>query len=100
VLELDDVLALDLLVQGRPREQPDLGDIWLAVEVSAVIDRGDVERVQRRAAQLRKAGLRAVPLVAGEALTQGATELLREAPVVLLLDGRSDGWETALAALV
>ncbi len=98
-LEFNDVLALDLIVRGHPREQPDLGDVWLAVEVSAVIDQGDVERAQRRASLLRKAGLRAVPLVAGEALTQGATDLVRETPVVLLLDGRSDGWEAALAAL-
>ena len=96
--ELDDLLELDLLVQGRPRERPELGDVWLAVEVSSVVDKGDVERAQQRAALLCKAGYRAVPVVAGDALTQGATELVRDAPVVLLLDGRSKGWEPALAA--
>ena len=98
-LELDDLLALDLLVQGRPREQADLDDVWLAVEVSSVVDQGDVERALRRAGLLRKAGLRAVPLVAGETLTQGAAEVLQDAPIVLMLDGRCEGWKSALAAL-
>ena len=97
-LEFDDLLALDLLVQGRPREHADMDEVWLAIEVSSVVDQGDVERSQRRAALLRKAGYRAVPLVAGDTVTQGASEMLQDAPVVLLLDGSSDGWEVALAA--
>ena len=97
--ELDDLLELDLLVQGRPRERPELGDVWLAVEVSSVVDKGDVERAQRRAALLCKAGFRAAPLVAGEAQTQGATGLGETAPIVVMVDGHSEGWEAALAAL-
>ena len=97
--ELDDLLELDLLVQGRPRERPELGDVWLAVEVSSVVDKGDVERAQRRAALLCKAGYRAAPLVAGEAQTQGATGLIETAPIVVMVDGQSEGWEAALAAL-
>jgi hypothetical protein len=69
------------------------------VEVSAVVDKEDVERADRRAALLRKAGLRAIPAVAGESMTQGATKLLQDLPVVMILDGRSEGWSQALAAI-
>ncbi|MEW6753907.1 MAG: hypothetical protein AB1505_23445 [Candidatus Latescibacterota bacterium] len=98
--ELVEVLQLDVLAVGRLRgaPTPEAGEVWLAVEVSAVIDRGDVERVERRTALLRKAGYRVVPVVAGEGLTQGATRLLQDVPVALVLDGRSQGWEEALAA--
>jgi hypothetical protein len=37
--------------------------------------------------------------VAGEGMTQGATELLQDLPVVMILDGRSEGWSQALAAI-
>jgi exonuclease VII large subunit len=98
--ELMEVLLIDVLASGRPREQSDgaIANIWLAIEVSAVIDRGDVERAQQRATLLRKAGYRAIPVVAGEGLTQGATALLQDAPVALVLDGRSEGWGRALAS--
>ena len=99
-MELVEVLNLDVLAVGRLRQPPtpDQPEVWLAVEVSAMIDRGDVERAQRRAALLRKAGYRAVPVVAGVGLTPEATELLKDVPVALVLDGRSQGWEQALAA--
>jgi hypothetical protein len=96
--ELNEIFWLDVLAHGRLRHAADAEpDVWLAVEVSGVIDRGDVERAERRAALLRKAGLRALPVVAGEGVTQGATALLRDSPVVLVLDGRSEGWERALS---
>jgi hypothetical protein len=96
--ELNEIFWLDVLAHGRLRHAADAEpDVWLAVEVSGVIDRGDVERAERRAALLRKAGLRALPVVAGEGVTQGATALLRDTPVVLVLDGRSEGWERALS---
>jgi hypothetical protein len=96
--ELQELLRLDVVITGTTRPPAPSREVWLAIEVSSVIDRDDVERAQRRAALLRKAGYRAAPVVAGEALTQGATELMQTAPVVLLLDGRSEGWEAALAA--
>lgn len=96
--ELEEVFWLGVLAHGRLRHAPDSSaDVWLAVEVSGVIDRGDVERADRRAALLRKAGLCALPVVAGEGVTQGATALLQDVPVVLVLDGRSEGWERALS---
>lgn len=94
--ELMEVLRLDLLVNGRLRDRPDAPEVWLAVEVAAVLDEADVERAQRRAALLRKAGYWAIPVVAGEGVNPGATALLQDASVVLVLDGRSQGWEEAL----
>lgn len=99
--ELQEVLLLDVLARGRSRPTlpPADQEVWVAVEVSAVVDRGDVERADRRAALLRQAGLHAIPAVAGEGITQGATELLQDLPVVMILDGRSEGWQQALAAI-
>jgi len=98
--ELVDVLLLDVLAVGRLRQapSPEQAEVWLAIEVAAVIDQDDVERAQRRAALLRKAGYQTIPVVAGEGVTPEATDALQDAPVVLVLNGRSEGWERALVA--
>jgi len=99
--ELHDLLQIDLLISGRPRaaEMGSDGEIWLAIEVSAVVDQGDVTRARQRAALLGKAGYRAIAAVAGQSLTEGAAALLQGTPTVQILDGRSQGWEEAFAAL-
>jgi len=94
--ELKDLLRLDLLVRGRPRHQPDAPEVWLAVEISSVIDRGDVERARRRAYLLRKAGYRAIPTVAGRELTQGAEDQTKEHRVLIVKDGSATYWDEAL----
>jgi multidrug efflux pump subunit AcrA (membrane-fusion protein) len=95
--ELEEVMRLDLLVRGNARKIADKPEVWLALEVSGAIDAEDVERVKRRTALLRKAGLRAVPVVAGEGVIPEATTRLEGAPIVLMLNGRSQGWELAFA---
>lgn len=97
--ELMELFETDVIAVGRLRQaRADASaEVWLAVEASAVIDQDDVERAQQRAALLRKIGYQAIPVVAGEGVTQEATEALRDSPVVLVLDGRSQGWEAALA---
>lgn len=95
--EVEEVMRLDLVVQGRARRIPENPEVWLALEISGAIDTEDVERVQRRAALLRKAGCRAVPVVAGEGVIPAATMRLEGMPIVLMLDGRSQGWEQAFA---
>ena len=97
--ELDDVLLVDLLVQGRPRSAPDGPEICLVLEVSGVVDRVDVERAQRRASLLQKIGFVTIAAVAGENYTRGANELLGDRAVVSFSNGRSHGWEAALAVL-
>ncbi len=98
--ELIDLLHADVLVSGVLRKPVEgtRPEVWLLVEVSAVVDRGDIERALRRAGLMKKAGFRCVAVVAGDSVTRGATELLRDAPVALMLNGRSNGWEFALAA--
>ncbi|HID64953.1 MAG TPA: hypothetical protein EYP49_19715 [Anaerolineae bacterium] len=97
--ELNEVLLLDLVVRGQPRLCPEIPEVWLAVDVSAVVDREDVERAQRRAALLRQAGYRAILVVGGERLTAGAEKEAGAVSVTVLQDGQVSGWEEALAAL-
>jgi hypothetical protein len=85
-------------VTGRPRLAPEASDVWLAIEVSARVDRGDVERARRRAGLLRRVGLRAVPVVAGEALTEGARHEAHRLAVAVVEEGRAENWDEALTA--
>ena len=96
--EFSDVLRLDLLLCGQPRLRPELTELWIAVEISAVVDQGDVERARRRAAHLRRAGYHAIPMVAGERLTLSAEDEVRRHRVAVLQDGRALLWEEALHA--
>jgi len=95
--QVEDVMNLDVLIEGRARWRPDKPQVWLAMEVSSVVDRNDVKRAQRRAALLREAGYRAIPAVAGERLTEGAEGLAKDSPIIIVEDGRSRGWERFLA---
>jgi len=97
---LESLLLLDVLVRGRAGRQPDAPEVWLALEVSAVVDRHDVERAQQRAALLRQAGYRAIPAVAGEEVTEGGQAAAREGAVLLVQDGRRQFWEEALAQVL
>ena len=57
------------------------------VEVSWMVDIGDVERAQRRAEVLMQRGLLAVPVVAGGEATQTAEQAAQQGECALLLDG-------------
>ncbi|MBL7062973.1 MAG: hypothetical protein ISS49_02035 [Anaerolineae bacterium] len=96
--EFRDLLRLDLLVRGRPRYREEAPEVWLAVEVSAVVDRHDVERALRRAGYLRQAGYCAIPTVTGERATEGAVREGETHKVLMLLDGQVVFWEEALDA--
>jgi|FLYL01.1.fsa_nt_gi hypothetical protein len=94
--EFYDLLQLDLLLRGQPRARPEISELWLTVEVSTGLDQGDVERAQRRAAVLRRAGYLALPVVAGDRLTQGAQEEVRRRHIAVVQDGMVSYWEDAL----
>ncbi len=94
--EVDDLRSLDLLVHGQPKEAAIGDELWLAVEVSKVIGRIDVERALRRAAMLRKAGYLTLPVVAGEEYTIGSDEAARDTGVVFVQDGATRFWDQAL----
>ena len=102
--EVDDLLPLDVLLRGRIRERDAQSgarpEVWLAMEISAVVDKGDVERAMRRAALLRKAGLLAIPTVAGETATEGASLNAELHHVFLLQDGQRLHWHEALTAVL
>jgi DNA repair exonuclease SbcCD ATPase subunit len=95
--EAEEAFAIDLLVRGTPRKKPELGEVWVAIEVSSVVDRYDVERAIRRAVLLHRVHPHVLPAVAGEGLTEGAEELARSEGVVIVRDGMVSGWEEAVA---
>ncbi len=98
--EFREVFLLDLVVSGQLRHDRTLPEVWLAVEISAVVDQDDVNRAQRRAMILRQAGYQAIPVVAGENVTPEAEAIARQQHVVMLQDGRIFQWEEALRTWV
>lgn len=97
--EMMDLFALDVLVRGQTRSTEAKGEeIWLAVEVSSVVDERDVQRAERRASLLRRAGLRAVPVAAGAQVNAEAESVAELLHVALMRDGVDQGWEQAYAA--
>jgi hypothetical protein len=95
--EVLDVLRLDLLVNGQWIARPDAPEVWLAVEVAAVLNEGDVARAWRRATLLRQAGLRALPVVAGEQITPDGEASARAQNVGVVQDGQGIFSEEAIA---
>lgn len=84
--ERRDLLRTDLVVEGR-REG---AAAFLVVEVSAVVDKGDVERAVRRAALLARAtGAPVVPVAAGEQILGEAEREAQAQGVWRVLDGRT-----------
>ena len=94
--EFDDLLLLDLLVMGKVRHAPESSEVWLAVEISSVIDGTDVARAVRRASLMRRAGYPTVPVVAGEEVTTKAEQSARDQNVVLMRNRRVNFWKEAL----
>ncbi|MCS7010193.1 MAG: hypothetical protein NZL98_02335, partial [Anaerolineales bacterium] len=98
--ELDHLLALDLLLSGRLNlpwaARIGVDEVWLAVEISAVVDRQDVERAWERAALLRRAGLQAFAVAAGHRWTEGAEQEAERKGVMLQKDGHIKFIEQAL----
>ncbi|MBI3913908.1 MAG: hypothetical protein HY327_06950 [Chloroflexi bacterium] len=101
--EVLDILRLDLLVNGRWRAHPEreskgeAPEVWLVIEVAAVLNEGDVARVWRRATLLRRAGYRAVPIVAGKQITAEALASARAQTVGVVQDGQGVLADEALA---
>jgi hypothetical protein len=70
--EFEEARRVDAVIRGRRAQ----GWLHLALEVSWVIDRGDVEQAVRRAEILTKALGKTWPAVAGRELTEGARETI------------------------
>lgn len=95
--EFDDIFRIDLVVAGKLRHVPDSPELLLAMEISSVVDRNDVSRAVHRASLLRKAGLHSVPVIAGEKVTEGASQTVREQNVAFVQDGHMELWNEAVA---
>ncbi|GIW95686.1 MAG: hypothetical protein KatS3mg110_3727 [Pirellulaceae bacterium] len=96
--EVCDILRTDVIVSGKPRNRPEVEEVWVAVEVSSVIDTTDVERVMRRSRLLARSGRPVVPVVAGKEITRAADEAARTEKVAVVRDGRISNWGEALTA--
>ncbi|HXF57687.1 MAG TPA: hypothetical protein VNO34_09005 [Actinomycetota bacterium] len=81
--EAIDIRRADVLAVGRR----DGVDVYLVVEVSWAIDQGDIERARTRAALLERAGVRALPVVAGQVIHPAIDEVARASGVWRVLDG-------------
>jgi hypothetical protein len=84
--EADEVALADLILRGR-RPQ-DNAEVYLVMEVSWTVGLPDVERVVQCAALLQRAGLVAVPVVAGTAVRPEAARRAQELHVWQLTDGQ------------
>ena len=72
-----------LLTDARARARDADGEVWVAVEVSATIDRHDVERARERAVIPARWHGRARGAVAGQAFTVGAEAALAADPALI-----------------
>ncbi len=82
--EIDQVLSADLIWTGKQRK----GDqqIVLVVEVSWLAEANDVTRAYERANIVQKAGMLAIPVVAGKAWTTEALDLAEERQALIVVD--------------
>jgi hypothetical protein len=94
--ELAELLLTDLILTGHLPTPAGSSEVWVVLEVSATVDRRDVERAQRRAALLRQVRYPTVAVAASTEATAGAQQAASEEGVALLRDGRIDGWQEAL----
>jgi hypothetical protein len=93
------VLNADLLWRG---ELWDTGEeVVLVLEASWMVHASDVERAVQRAEVLRRAGLKALPVTAGEEWPEQVEALALQERVVITRNGRVDdaSWQAALAGL-
>lgn len=96
--EVNELLLTDLVVRGRVARLPERPEVWLAVEISVVVDHQNVARAVRRAELLRRAGLPALPVVVGAGATLGAESEAGARGVAMLRDGTGRFWNEAIAA--
>ena len=98
--EFRDVFRLDLLATGQLRTSPDRPEVWLAIEISSVVDSNDVDRAWRRAGLIRRVTPLVLPVAAGDRVTSGAETAAHDQNVVLMTDGQAQFWDAAVAAWI
>jgi hypothetical protein len=97
--EYQSVLNADLLWSGKLWDTGE--EVVLVLEASWKVHESDVERAVQRAEVLRRAGLKALPVTAGEEWPEQVEALALRERVVITRDGRVDdaSWQAALASL-
>ncbi len=97
--EYQSVLNADLLWSGKLWDTGE--EVVLVLEASWKVHESDVERAVQRAEVLRRAGLKALPVTAGEEWPGQVEALALQERAVIAQDGRVDGasWQAALASL-
>ena len=98
--EFRDVFRLDLLATGQLRTSPDRPEVWLAIEISSVVDSNDVDRAWRRAELIRRVTPLVLPVAAGDRVTSGAETAAHDQNVVLMTDGQAQFWDAAISAWI
>ena len=97
--EYQSVLSADLLWIGKLWETGE--EVLLDLEASWKVHESDVERAAQRAEVLRRAGLKALPVTAGEEWPEQVEALALQERVVITRNGQVDdaSWQAALASL-
>jgi hypothetical protein len=97
--EYRSVLNADLLWSGKLWDTGE--EVVLVLEASWKVHENDVKRAVQRAEVLRRAGLKALPVTAGEEWPQQVEALALRELVVITQDGRVDdaSWQAALVSL-
>ena len=98
--EFRDAILLDLVATGQLRESPDRPEVWLAIEISSVVDNNDVDRAWRRAGLIRRVGPFVLPVAAGERVIPEAETAARNQNVVLMTDGQAQFWDAAISTWI
>jgi len=96
--ELKELFKLDILVKGKLWDTNQ--QILIAIEISSVVDKNDVNRVLKRCSLLLKAGYPTIPAVAGKSTTKGGYDTAKSNNVILFSNGSIDFWENALNELI
>ncbi|HPP51036.1 MAG TPA: hypothetical protein PLO73_13785 [Spirochaetota bacterium] len=82
--ERDDALKVDVVVTGFLRHNKEK-KVFLAAEVSIVVDKTDVERAARRTKIIEKClGIPGIPVVIGDEYTDGAKKAAEELQVIMI----------------
>lgn len=82
--DIDEVLQIDAVAEGFLRK-PEIKKVFLAVEISYVVDKRDVERASKRAEIISRAyEIECIPIALGRKVTKGSKELSREIGVLLI----------------
>jgi len=98
--EFQSVLDADLLWSGKLWDTDE--EVILVLEASWKVHESDVERAVQRAEVLRRVGLKALPVTAGEEWPDEVEALALRERVVITRNGRVEdaSWQAALASLL